>query len=613
VDEILGSADLRARSEELGLGFTPRDQVRWLAPAQLLRTALQVAIAAAFSTVADKRELQRSFPAEPQTAVPDADGGIWLDYTADTGDGFDATTTVASLLAADRIDVGGEALPRGRLLVLGGDEVYPTGSSQQYDDRLKGPLALALPPPGATDDSREPGLLALPGNHDWYDGLTAFLRVFAQRRRAGGWRTVQDRSYWVVQLPGRWWLVGLDSQLGSEIDDPQLDYFRTHLTAHLQEGDGVVLCVAAPTWVRSERNPTAFDSLHYFERTVVTNRVDEQGRTRATGARVRLWLTGDLHHFAHYEQDGGDGAQLLTCGLGGAYLSSTHRLPETLVLPPPGSREIDRGPARRFRLAGTWPTRAESARTVRGLLAPGSRGLPMRNPGFLGLAVGVHAVLYLMLVMLLGVVRDTGPVRALRDVPVADVARLGAQLGLVWALGAAAVAVRASLRARKLRVPGLIPGGIGLQLLVGVLSLTVTAWLVQLVALPGWFPGGRSLPDFVLLLVAVVLAAGAGGLVGSYAVALTLVLARDERVADVQFSAQAIEGRKGFLRIHVTPDAVTVHPIGVRDVCRRWRTVPLPDAVPGTPRVRVFPAQALRPERIAAPITVPRLPARERP
>ena len=138
---------------------------------------------------------------------------MWLDHVADLGDGFDPTYTVARLLAADAVEVdppeGTQGaplhLPRGRLLVLGGDEVYPTPSSTGYEDRTKGPYRAALPP-GAVDPA--PFLVALPGNHDWYDGLTAFLRLFAQRRPLGGWRTAQTRSYFAVELPQRWWLVG---------------------------------------------------------------------------------------------------------------------------------------------------------------------------------------------------------------------------------------------------------------------------------------------------------------------------------------------------------------------------------------------------------------------
>ena len=134
--------------------------------------------------------------------------------------------------------------------MLGGDQVYPTPSSTGYEDRMKGPYRAALPA-GSADPA--PVLVALPGNHDWYDGLTAFLRLFAQRRPLGGWRTVQTRSYFVVQLPQRWWLVGVDTQLGTYIDDPQIRYFREHLSSVLQPGDGVIVAAPSPTWVHTGR------------------------------------------------------------------------------------------------------------------------------------------------------------------------------------------------------------------------------------------------------------------------------------------------------------------------------------------------------------------------
>src|SRR5690606_24602207 len=135
---------------------------------------------------------------------------LWLDYVADLGDGFDATYSVAYLLAQSELEVDGERLPRGDVLVMGGDQVYPTASGQAYEDRCKGPYRAALPHP--PDDGRVPTLFALPGNHDWYDGLTAFLRLFARRGggRIGGWLTCPARSYLALQLPPRWWLPALD-------------------------------------------------------------------------------------------------------------------------------------------------------------------------------------------------------------------------------------------------------------------------------------------------------------------------------------------------------------------------------------------------------------------
>ncbi len=48
---------------------------------------------------------------------------VWIDFVADLGDGFDATYAIASLLSQESLVVGDVTLPRGQLLVMGGDEV----------------------------------------------------------------------------------------------------------------------------------------------------------------------------------------------------------------------------------------------------------------------------------------------------------------------------------------------------------------------------------------------------------------------------------------------------------------------------------------------------------
>src|SRR3954452_18889787 len=133
----LGEWDMdvgRLREHARALGFTPQDQVRWLAAGELLRTAVKVVLSWPVADYADRREVQAALPATTMTLAPDADGGLWFDHVADLGDGFDPTYTVARLLAADDLVVGPPQglgtqplrLARGRLLVLGGDEVYPT-------------------------------------------------------------------------------------------------------------------------------------------------------------------------------------------------------------------------------------------------------------------------------------------------------------------------------------------------------------------------------------------------------------------------------------------------------------------------------------------------------
>ncbi len=110
---------------------------------------------------------------------------------------------------------------------MGGDQVYPTAERPGVRGPLRG-ARTARRFPAVADGRAPPTLFALPGNHDWYDGLTAFLRLFARREGAhiGGWQTAQTRSYFALKLPHRWWLFAIDEQVGAYIDDPQLEYFR---------------------------------------------------------------------------------------------------------------------------------------------------------------------------------------------------------------------------------------------------------------------------------------------------------------------------------------------------------------------------------------------------
>ncbi len=129
------------------LGFERRPMVRWLDPHQLVDTAARVLVAGVFSSYADNRELQALVPAEPfdRSEGPE----LWLDYVADLGDGWNSTYTVAGLLAAEELKLEWEgesyATQRGRILVMGGDQVYPVPKRVEYENRMLGPYRSALP------------------------------------------------------------------------------------------------------------------------------------------------------------------------------------------------------------------------------------------------------------------------------------------------------------------------------------------------------------------------------------------------------------------------------------------------------------------------------------
>jgi len=151
--------------------------------------------------------------------------------------------TIAGFLNRD----GG---PRGQALIMGGDQVYPEATRDNYQKRMS--YAFAFPDSDAAD-ALHPPVFLIPGNHDWYDGLALFLGMFCRGRdkKIGSWRAVQRRSYFAISLPDNWWIWGFDSQLGEDIDQPQADYFVS-LARCMPENPKIIICAPVPTWLRAE-------------------------------------------------------------------------------------------------------------------------------------------------------------------------------------------------------------------------------------------------------------------------------------------------------------------------------------------------------------------------
>jgi hypothetical protein len=330
-----------------------KTSVSWFAPLQLLRTAQQVAIATVFGRNADARVIEAlarpdaGSPAgagEKEEAAPRSRSSsaheysgfatpFWIDYVADTGDGWDATYTVAYHLAQDELQLrqsenesGGpvETTRRGDALVFGGDEVYPIASYEEYERRLVLPYSYAFPPlpdaPGSSASAdvaatssepttRQPDVFAIPGNHDWYDSLVSFTRLFCSRQSFAGWRAPQERSYFALRLPKGWWLIGTDVQLGSDIDRPQRAFFEA-LAETMAPDDKVVICHAEPHWLYETIYPEA-----YRYRTV--RELEE-----SFGDRIKLFLSGDSHFYTRHEGPGG--VQKIIAGGGGAFMHFTY-------------------------------------------------------------------------------------------------------------------------------------------------------------------------------------------------------------------------------------------------------------------------------------------------
>jgi len=531
--------------------------VRWLSPSALLRTGVMATLAHTFGQYADRREMQQGQLFEQSYFQHSGDGDFWFDYVSDIGDGFNATYSVASLLAGDvALPDGGETLRRGQVLIMGGDQVYPYASTEAYERRTTRPYAAACPAPDNADGQTDrPWLYAIPGNHDWYDGLTAFLRIFSQEGDIGDWRTRQKRSYFALRMPRQWWLLAIDIQLDTYIDEPQLEYFR-QIAAHIEEGASIIVCTAVPSWYPASGSSMA--RLSHFLRCSLG----------AKAAQVRLMLSGDKHHYSRYQREGGAEPILVTAGMGGAYMSGTHRIQERISCPagvfsPDVDDAADEEPDTYVREGETWPSREDSCREARHVLWR----LPVRNWKLLFVLGGLYGLL-------------------------ATAALTGAWL---WVVILLAITAAGCVGLTEAKPPGRWrrqrygAGLAALQVLPAIAMVTAFARVVDHWALP-------------LRVLAVGAAAAVGSVLASVLLAAWFLLVARRRVNENElFAAQSIEDYKGFLRLRIRTDgSLVIYPVGIRRSVRRWREAPTPDG----PRLVPAPDDPLRYELIEPAVTL---------
>lgn len=539
----------------MALGFLRQPRVRWLSPPILAKAAVEVSVSATFGKLADKREMETA----PQ-AVFDYSGRekLWIDYLSDTGDGWEATCTMAWLLARDSLSYGELALPRGDVLLLGGDQVYPAPGEDgvAYEDRFLGPLS------SASTGKATPDLFAIPGNHDWYDGLVSFLRIFCRptftmgtaagdgfdQKAIGDWRPRQRRSYWGLRLPHDWWIWAIDIQFDTFIDNAQLEYFD-ELAQGLGEGHRVVLVTAKPSWVKAEPDqvaPASWRNLAYFERRMIRER----------GAELALTVSGDLHHYSRYEpRVDGAGPTRITAGGGGAYLSATHTLREEVKLvPAKGKAGVP------YTRTATYPKRRTSRWLSLGILR-----VAWHNPGFASLLAAIYGLLG---AAILGALSEP-------DTELVAVAQGSFPSFLSAAIGGTTIALALFLGAALYAYADFRRWYA--KLFAG--ATHAAAHLVVAAAI-AYFAAERLPSDgseAELWLTALGAEAVLGFLFGSLLFAAYLLFwhwlrgHRAPKHTNEVFAGQGIRGYKNFLRLHFDRDGkLTVYPIGVKRVCTEW-------------------------------------------
>src|SRR5262245_43264585 len=270
-------------------------------------------------------------------------GDVYLDFVADTGDDVAVSRAVAHLVFAPyelpNPDRPGEFLlaPRGDILLFGGDTAYPVATAQELMNRVIVPWNQVLQ--SLRDDGRRRVLLGVPGNHDWYDGLDGFCRMFRRgapgatqgsrlRRisrkvldyhaewarkfvRGGivekpkalvlsGYTPVQNASYFALPLAPALDMLAVDRQI-TTTDPRQSEFLGNYYQAH---PDSATLAVLP-------------DPVYHFGDPSRTGTEMVESLHLDLASRDTFVLTGDIHHYERIEK-----GKLLhvIAGGGGAFL-----------------------------------------------------------------------------------------------------------------------------------------------------------------------------------------------------------------------------------------------------------------------------------------------------
>ncbi|MGW2523443.1 metallophosphoesterase family protein [Streptomyces sp. NPDC001617] len=226
--------------------------------------------------------------------------------------------------------------------VVTSDVIYPVGSADDYGTKFFRPY----------QDYPAP-IYAIPGNHDWYEDLGAFMRVFCgdtpplppgprPRPLTGAWwrsllwhrprptdgqhldevRKLRSSSAQQAVQPGPYWaidagplrLIGIDTGLLGTIDAEQGAWLR-----EVSKGPRPkILLTGSPLYVDGEHHPCTIEG--------DGGTVDEI--VRDPEHHYVASIGGDIHNYQRYPvQVDGRTIQYVVSGGGGAFMHATHTIP----------------------------------------------------------------------------------------------------------------------------------------------------------------------------------------------------------------------------------------------------------------------------------------------
>lgn len=544
----------------------PARMVRWFDPLLLLKAGIKLVVSNIFGNFADRREIMAALDNRSSRDSFDStlafwktieeycakrfEKEIWVDFISDTGEGYDSTYAVASTVVRPNLTLStGQGqqqyeTERGHILILGGDQVYPYPTREEYDKRFRMPFEeAAKKKAGKVDSDSSPHLYAIPGNHDWYDGLSNFLKLFCQQRSIGIWKTYQRRSYFAIPLPHNCWIWGIDIQLASDIDKPQLDYFDSIAKKYMKKGDKVILVTAEPSWVYNEvkYSKDSFDRLDFFvDRYILREKYENKP---PLDFELPLVLTGDWHHYARYENKDGS-RQYFTAGGGGAHLHLTNNLPEKIQkefkyveINKTGGKSLQQSDG--VSLKKTFPDKKTSQRLLLKVL-----GFAFTNWELSGLFASVSIIFNWLLMREINLDRQGGLQNSYWFAFFSNPAIF--ILAVAFGLSIYLMTDTSTKSSVNARILGVLHGACHCGVLV-------------------WFSYKSINCSFNILAIKVILIAIATGLASATIFGLYLVLTNLIWGMHVDEASGALRcaDYKNFLRIKITKEEIVVYPVGI--------------------------------------------------
>ncbi len=305
----------------------------WLLGTRIIGSLRDIALSAVFDI--DPREWMTAHNIDHSVAKHPAteheSEGCWIDFLADTGDSARLVYQLAYLLQQPALSVytprrAGDKqseilkftdgtprpLPRGSLLIFGGDTAYPVATRDQLVARIRAPFIWARrkleSEHKAAPRTPEVPVVAVPGNHDYYNMLNGYQRQFRSLARDStmdpakqtprldvpGYSLAQQASYFVVDLPYDWQLWALDVERPNKgLDERQRDYF-----ARQKPSKQRIVVTSRPAVVYHAISKHGCELAKTLDRLGMRPGFDRDGELPAD--EIRLDLSGDDHTYERY-------------------------------------------------------------------------------------------------------------------------------------------------------------------------------------------------------------------------------------------------------------------------------------------------------------------------